>query len=140
MISFYVNDDFKIKVGKDQKEFTIPRMKFLTGEKVVQKIAEVQAKDIKGAVNLLIKVKNGDNKIVSDISETVKTLINEKNFGIVLSIIDLVSEHVLNEKLLRETDCQYDEVLKILVYLIENNFSSLKNLSASLQAITSSGQ
>lgn len=139
-ISFHVSEDFKLQIGSDGKKFNVPRMKFLTGEKFFKLFAELQAKDVRGAIDILLKVKNGDKGIVADIGKSVSSLIHEKNFGMLFELLETVSEGVLTEKIIRELKCQYDEILKILIYLVDNNFSSLKNLSASLKAITSSGQ
>jgi hypothetical protein len=140
-ISFYVHEDFLFKIGKSGKDVIVPRMKFLTGGTVIQKIAEIQGKDIKSAIELLLRVqKGGDATVIESIENVVSKLIQEKNFDLIVTILLLISEGVITKKIIESSECQYDEVLKILSCLIDGNFSSLKNLSASLKAITSSGQ
>jgi hypothetical protein len=139
-LNFYVSEDFQLKLGKKQVLAIVPRMKFLTGGAVIAKIAEVQASDIKGAIELLFKAKNGDESAVSDIKNTVAGIIVQKNDTLMIEILSMVSEGAITKTIIEETECQYAEVIAILFHLIEANFSSLKNLSASLKAITSSGQ
>jgi DNA polymerase III delta prime subunit len=139
VINFFVHEDFHFKIGKNEKDVIIPRMKFLTGGKIIQRIAEIQGRDVRSAIDVLIKVqKGGDVSVVENIENVISKLIREKNFDIIVEILELISEKVITVELINDSICQYDEVLKILSFLIDGNFSSLKNLSASLKAITSS--
>lgn len=140
ILSFYTAGDFELLVGKVQKKIAIPRMRFETGEKVAARIAEIQAVDTGGAVDLIFRMSKGDKNIAADISKTVKKLINEKSFKMIVELLLMISEGALDEKVLVDAGCQYDEAVKILAYLVESNFGSLKNLSASLGAIISSGR
>jgi DNA polymerase III delta prime subunit len=140
-ISFHIHDNFKIKIGLTDHEVVVPRMKFITGGKVITRIAQIQGKDIKGAINVLMQVqKGGDVSVIENIESVVSALIKEKNFDIIIELISMISEGTITEEIINQYECQHDEVLKILSYLIDGNFSSLKNLFASLKVITSSGQ
>jgi len=140
ILNFHVKEDFAFAIGKEGKQVVIPRMKFTTGGTVIQKIAEIQGKDIKSAINLLVKVRGNEVAISEGIESVVATLIREKNYDVVYQLLAIISENTLTKEIVEAAACQFDEVVKILVYLIEGNFSSLKNLSASLKAITSSAQ
>jgi hypothetical protein len=140
-ISFYVHEDFQFKIGKAGKEIAVPRMKFITGGKVISRIAEIQGKDMRGAIGLLLQVQKGqDVTAVDNIESVVSSLIREKNYDMLVEVLSMISEGSITLKVIEENKCQFGEVVQMLGLLIEGNFSSLKNLSASLKAITSSGQ
>lgn len=139
-VSFHVHESFAFKIGSKNLDAIVPRMRFITGGKVIQKIAEIQGKDLGSAVSLLVKVKNGEQVAGDGIEGVVSKLIKEKNFDIILTLLEMVTEKTITEKIIIEADCQFDEAVKILAYLLDGNFSSLKNLSASLQAITGNGR
>jgi hypothetical protein len=133
-LKFYVLEDFQFEIGKDKKAVTVPRMSFLTGEKVINKIAEIQSKDLKTAIELLVGVKADPATLASGIDKAVLKIIKERNFDNLIELLTLISEDTINMNLLETSNCQFGEMVKILICLVEANFSSLKNLSASLQA------
>ena len=139
-INFHVSEDFEFEVGAKRTNVKVPRMKFATGNKVILRIAEIQAADAETAIKLLLQAKEGDKNIISDVQNMVKKVIKEKNVDLIKELLSIISEGSLTDKIINGSECQYDEVINILDFLINANFGSLKNLSASLKAISSSGQ
>jgi hypothetical protein len=137
VVSFFVEKDFAFKIGKKQALITVPRVSFLSGGKVIQRIAEIQAKDLGTAISLLAEAKSGQGKAFQ---EAVIAVFKERNFEVVKELLSAVSENAISENVITENECQFEEAVKILAFLLDGNFSSLKNLSASLQAITGSGR
>jgi hypothetical protein len=139
-INFHVSEDFEFEVGAKRTNVKVPRMKFATGNRVILRIAEIQASDVETAMKLLLQAKSGNKSIVADVKSMVKKVVEGKNVNLIKELLSIISEGSLTDKIVSESECQYDEVISILDFLINANFGSLKNLSASLEAISSSGQ
>jgi len=146
-VSFYVDKDFTIKYGKEQKEIKVPRMSHASGEKAVRLISEVMSKNVASVIELLgmemeKKGLQADGKKYKAQSALIGTfiseLVNERYYGIIQDMLEVISEGVITKKMLGEM--QFTESAGVLCYLLDNNFHALKNLSASLDAITMSIQ
>ena len=145
-VNFHVDDDFKIKVGKKGEEIKVPRLLFRKTEAVLSAIANILVEDSNAAFQIIqesTKIKTVlKTKAFESFSKVMEKvlpkLIVEKNLGKIKNLLFLVSNNVINDD---EIDkMQYTETCDVLSYLLTQNFSSLKNLSASLQAISSSVQ
>lgn len=143
-VGFYVDDDFKIKIGKEGTEITVPRLLFKQTSKILSAVADILVEDSKAAFRIIqesTKVKTvlkskAFEQFSEVLAEVLPKLIVEKNIGKISDLLDKVSSSTITEKHIEEM--QYTEACDMLAYLLTQNFASLKNLSASLQAISSS--
>lgn len=145
-MNFNLDEDFKITIGKEKQEIIIPRLMFKNVRKFLNKLSESIAEDRNFSLSILGKVKEADilrtSKSFDLIGKFLKTVIPElvekQNLTIIKGLLFLISENIITEKHLDVM--QFNEVVKLLTFLVDKNFESLKNLSASLQVISSSGQ
>ena len=145
-VNFHVDDDFKIKVGKKGEEIKVPRLLFRKTEAVLSAIANILVEDSNAAFQIIqesTKIKTVlKTKAFESFSKVMEKvlpkLIVEKNLGKIKNLLFLVSDNVINDGDIEKM--QYTETCDVLSYLLTQNFLSLKNLSASLQAIGSSVQ
>lgn len=142
-LTFYRSEDFKVTVGKDKKELTIPRISFTDGKKVIDIISglmvEGSSYQLKSAAkihqaSLLLNQKSFD--AYADFIKMSLPFLNElQSYGMVIELMTAISSDVLDEKKAKEYGMQYREVIDLVAYLLDENFATLKNLLASLEAI-----
>ena len=142
-VSFHVVEDFDILIGKDRL-VKIPRLKLKNATKVLNIISSSLAEDTNMTFKIISDARKADillNKDALDsyaesLRKFIPEMIERKNYGIIISLLKEISEGIITDEILNET--QFEESVKIAQYLIEQNFGSLKNLFASLQAISTS--
>lgn len=143
-VNFHVQDDFKFKIGREGKEITVPRLLFRETKKILDAVAGILVNDSQATLKILrgaekvktVKHTKAFNTFLKAVGVILPKLIVEKNIDKISELIRAVSNDVITQKDIEMM--QYEEACKILSYLIEKNFESLKNLSASLQAIITS--
>jgi len=144
VISFNVREDFKIKTGKEDREITIPRLLFKNTRPIFELISAIITQDAKASFKIIqeaAKVQTAlHKKSFESFSKAVELvmpqIIREKNYDKIAELLKLVSEGVLTKEIVE--DMQYNEACDLLAFLLNKNFESLKNLSASLQAMNMS--
>jgi len=140
-ISFRTMEDFVFEIGKDKIVLNVPRMDYLSAQKVLEAIAGYEAEERAFTLKTLGKAKKSetfmDDKNWEDFSKflvtSLPTLALNSSFHKVKKLLNLISNDIIKDEHLKMM--QYEEAVSILTYLIENNFGALKNLSASLQTI-----
>lgn len=142
-ISFYLDDDFKVLVGKEKKLITIPRLTYANAKAVVGIVSKFMADDTAESVVGSVKGKKVGvmgEAALSDFTDYVRKIIpklmEKQNVEIVGEILTAVSDGVLKKNILDQM--QYEEACKLGEYLITRNFEALKNFSASLRVISTS--
>lgn len=145
-VTFRLDEDFKVKVGKDQSEITVPRLTF-GHAKVVQKligsvIGDAESRSVeslgRAAKANATMSPNAYKDFAKFIREAIPILVEANNWTVIKELLMEVSEGAIDEKTI--LSMQFSEAANLLVYLLDGNFASLKNLHASLQAIYSSGK
>jgi hypothetical protein len=145
-IRFFVEKDFEFNVGKDKTEIKVPRLLFVQGKKVLEAIADILASDAGAMLRFLGQAKDANESLqmksfgsyAKAAEIVVKKLVIDQNYTILIELLELLGDGKFTAGI-RDT-MQYGEIADILTHLIEGNFSSLKNLSASLQVMSTSVQ
>lgn len=145
-VSFHVVDDFKVMVGKDQQELSIPRISFSRAGRVVQVVGEAIAEDSGMVLEIIGESRRADTLLTRDafssysekVKKVIPMLMNTKNITAVKNLLKFVSCEIITDEIIDEM--QYSEAVELAAYLINQNFEPLKNLSASLEAIGTSDQ
>lgn len=140
VVSFRTERDFRVKLGKEQLEITIPRLKFVDAREVLEIIAKTISGSTSQALEVIGEVCSSDNPeaINEKLAETLKNLITQKSFEFVKKLFNVLTYGKVSKDVFKTME--YAEVVALVKYLIEQNFESLKNLYASLQIVTSSPQ
>lgn len=144
-ITFHLDDDFHIVVGSKKTEVIVPRLKMKDAKKVLASVSRVVAEDNAKAIESIGAAARANSSISKEgfgdyaelIRRAVPALMESKYLAIVEQLLSDLSEGVLGGHV---QDMQYEEAVKIVSFLLDKNFESLKNLSASLQAISSSAK
>ncbi len=145
--SFRLNDDFHIKYGKELKPLMVPRLSFKTGEVVIAAISKSMSADTSMALKVIgLSYEQKENpsekkmydRISTTIGELIKTIVNHKLYGLVQELLVKVSEGTITKEIIDEM--QFSEATGLLQFLLEENLRPLKNLYASLEAITTSAK
>jgi hypothetical protein len=145
-ISFNLKDDFVIQVGEKNTEIKIPRLKYKNAGTVLRIIGEVIADDNAKAIQSIGEAaranaasnKKGYDEYAAFIKKVQPALLESKSVTIIGNVLKIVSEDAITDEHLNEM--QYEETARLAAYLIEKNFESLKNFTASLQAISTSAK
>ena len=144
-VSFRRTDNFVITYGKDANKIEIPRLSFSKGEEVIRIITLALSQDASASLNIISMnynaKQNNDAKkgkeIIDGISAVVEKVLQYKLYGMLKELLTSVSEGVITNEVFNEL--QFGEATGILQYLLNENLMPLKNLFASLDAITTSG-
>jgi hypothetical protein len=145
-LTFYLNDDFTICIGKAQRELKVPRLSWVAAGKVLDAIANVLANDNSAAIEgaglasraSITMEKKAFEAHADYLKKIIPLLVRSKNYDVVKNLLFQISEGVVTDK---ETgEMQFNEAVAMLTYLLDANFAALKNLSASLQAISTSAK
>ena len=141
-VTFRTEEDFLFEIGKEKNQVAVPRMTFLTAKKVIATIGNYVATDMAKGVEAAAaagKVTISGGRAVAEYTKAIAiiipTLLQNKNIEIIEKLLIDISEETITPEMVSQM--QYEEAAKILSYLLEKNFEALKNLSASLQAISS---
>ena len=140
-MSFRTKEDFVVELGDPVAIYTIKRLKFKNAESVLGGLLEVSREigsfSMRLAAALADAPKQTDqqrNVVFSLIETMIPALMSASCFGIVKDTLEKISGGVITKEVVAELD--YEEAVKLLTFLIDKNFESLKNLYASLQTLT----
>jgi len=141
IINFHTNEDFKFKIGDEEKIIDVPRMVYRNAKIILETIGRYTAEERSFFLELLGKAKKADvliseknyNTFSEFLIKRIPELATKNLYYRITELLKIISNNILNDKIIEEM--QYDEAVKILTFLLDKNFDSLKNLSASLQTI-----
>jgi len=143
-ISFHHTEKIKVKIGASQKEIEVDKLLWSEGKKVLQLLSNVVAQDASAAHKVILAARKASPTAMAEFGKVtagiIDVLIVKRNFETMAELLESVSGGVITAKVMKEEKVQYSEACDLLRYLIDANFESLKNIHASLQAMTSSGQ
>jgi hypothetical protein len=141
-VSFRIQGDFKVKLGKDQQEFSIPRLKFKDADKVIGIISKAAASSASSALKIAFssKMAGADATKFNDISGSIDQVLSElmrtQSFITISEIFDAMTYDSIPAEIIAAMD--YQEMVDLVTYLVKETFGALKNLSASFEVITMS--
>jgi len=145
-LTFHLSDDIIVKIGKDQEEIKVPRLLFKNASKIFQTVGELMAEDRAFSLQVLGKAKilqssiedSAAEKFADFIKKALPRLVQTNGIDRLAKLMGYLSEGAITKDHIAKM--QYNEVVGLASHLLDTNFETLKNLNASLQAMTSSGQ
>lgn len=144
-VRFRTDSDFVVALGKEGKSYTIPRLAFRDAKKVLDTVARATALCDSMAAKIAMAAGIADpeksdevNAVVQLMMLTIPVIIKNNGYLILNDLLPMLTCGVVTPEVAEEL--QYEEVCGLINHLIEGNFGSLKNLFASLQAITTSAK
>jgi len=144
-VSFRVSGGFMMRLGSTEKKIEVPRLSFKVGEEVIRVISSAMSQDAASAVQVVAmgyerSAKGADPKAYDALSRGIEVMLKKileyKLYGMLSELLTKVSMGTISKELI--DDMQFSEVANALTYLLNENLAPLKNLFASLEAITSS--
>lgn len=133
-VSFRLNEDFKVKLGKDQTEITIPRLLYKDAQSLLDIVARYVAQSSFTTLQIATSLSNLENLSESLVNKTFSMLIQNIGYKVLNELLELLSYKSIPQEIIETMS--YDEAAKLVQFLFEKNFESLKNCFASLEAMT----
>ena len=140
-MSFRTKEDFVIKVGPEEIVVTVPRLKLKDAEEILTGLLDASRQIGAFSMRLASAIADAPRHneeqragVMSIVETMLPALMGASCFGIVRETLVKISGGIITVEMVAEMG--YDEAVKVLTYLIDSNFESLKNLYASLQTIT----
>lgn len=137
--SFRTKEDFKISVGPKDQEISIPRVKFKDADAIIDLISQDVHLSTVASIQILqassgLKATGKDAQRFSElVKEIIPAVLKSRSVTLVEKLLHKLSRGIISQDVIDSLD--YEEAVRIVTFLIEKNFESLKNLSASFQAI-----
>lgn len=138
-VSFYVNDDPEIIIGSKKMVVKVRRLPYKTASKVLGLIEKFIRGDMGVSLNILsVLRKKGEEKEKQEaIQKAISEIIVTRNTNQLIDLMKALSDKCLTDEHIETM--QYTEICDIIKYLVEINFSALKNCLASLGQMSTLG-
>ncbi len=143
---FYKAEFIPIRVGSSQKLINVPWLTYPQMKKVLSVISSILAEDNASAIKSLglgekaniLKTTEAFNNYAAFIKDLIPRLVGNRHYTFIEKLLCAISEEAITPAIV--ATMQLQEAAAFSAYLVEKNFETLKNMSASLATIDTSSK